>query len=571
MSILRYKNEQDEWVELPFLRGPQGPSGVDGKDGQNGIDGTNGKDGKDGVSVVGTAINALGELEVTYSTGDTVNLGKVVGTDGTNGKDGVNGADGDDGVGIAKTEIDAEGRLVVTYTDGTSKTLSKVVGADGKDGANGANGKDGADGIGISATTINANGELIITYTTGESSTLGKVVGADGKTPVKGTDYWTEADKAEMIREVSSSMVYVEPQQIHFTIAKSCVLSATGKFGTSSDHYRTDYIDLTGYDTIEFYGKCADTKYSLAFYDSSKAIMTDVCVVGAGSTLTTHTMAIPSGAAYAIGSAYVGSTGADATKYYVGVSSSTSNPVAESISKMKKSLYSFDGKKVMFFGDSITYDESMYVTNLLNSTGMVRVANFAINGATLNNYSDTEMNGSPAQDAEHNNTVPNQVQKLLNNVSSYDVPDIVIVSAGTNGGTTDADYEESQYASEDGTYIELDAVSLTKFSGAIRWIYEKLISCYPNAKIFFATPIQSYGGGSRTFAILSAKAECIRQNCERLSTPCIDAFRKSGIYGRYEVQSANGKYLKDGLHPNADGAVVLAKCYHRELANALID
>lgn len=76
MSILRYKNEQDEWIELPFLRGPQGPSG----------------------------------------------------------------ADGNDGVGIAKTEIDAEGRLVVTYTDGTSETLSKVVGTDGKDGANGTDG-----------------------------------------------------------------------------------------------------------------------------------------------------------------------------------------------------------------------------------------------------------------------------------------------------------------------------------------------------------------------------------------------------------------------------------------------
>lgn len=134
MSIFRYKNEQDEWVELPFLRGPQGPSGVDGKDGTNGTDGR----------------------------------------------------------GIAKTEIDAEGRLVVTYTDGTSETLSNVVGADGKDGDNGtdgkdgANGKDGADGIGISTTTINENGELIITYTTGESSTLGKVVGTDGKDGAQG-------------------------------------------------------------------------------------------------------------------------------------------------------------------------------------------------------------------------------------------------------------------------------------------------------------------------------------------------------------------------------------------------
>ena len=182
MSIFRYKNEQGEWVELPFLRGPQGPSGADGKDGKNGIDGTNGKDGKDGV-------------------------------------------------GIAKTEINAEGRLVVTYTDGTSETLSKVVGADGKDGANGADGKDGVngkngtDGIGISKTEISADGQLVITYTDNTTSNLGVVVGVDGKngtdgtngtngvdgyTPIKGTDYFTEADKQELVQLVLESLPSAE-------------------------------------------------------------------------------------------------------------------------------------------------------------------------------------------------------------------------------------------------------------------------------------------------------------------------------------------------------------------------
>lgn len=235
------------------------------------------------------------------------------------------------------------------------------------------------------------------------------------------------------------------------------------------------------------------------------------------------------------------------------------------------SMVTFKGKKVMFFGDSITHDETMYVANLLESTGMERVANFALNGARLANYSDTQMNGTPVEGDSHDNTVPNQVLKLLNSVSIYDVPDIVIVSAATNGGHSEEGYDESQYTDSNDAYISLDAVDLTKFSGAMRWIYEKLISCYPNTKVFFATPIQSALGGARRYSVLSTKSECIRQNCERLSTPCIDAFRKSGIYGRYEVSSANGKYLKDGLHPNADGAIVLAKCYHRELANALID
>ena len=30
--------------------------------------------------------------------------------------------------------------------------------------------------------------------------------GADGKTPVKGTDYWTEADKAEIVSDVLAAL-----------------------------------------------------------------------------------------------------------------------------------------------------------------------------------------------------------------------------------------------------------------------------------------------------------------------------------------------------------------------------
>lgn len=48
-------------------------------------------------------------------------------------------------------------------------------GKDGRDGIDGRNGVDGKDGI-------------------------------DGKTPVKGTDYFTEADKAEMVQAVISAL-----------------------------------------------------------------------------------------------------------------------------------------------------------------------------------------------------------------------------------------------------------------------------------------------------------------------------------------------------------------------------
>lgn len=161
MSIFRYKNEQDEWFELPFLRGPQGPSGVDGKD---------------GVSIATTTINEDGKLVINYSDGTSDTLGKVVGEngkDGTNGLNGENGQDGVDGVGVTRTEINAEGELVITYSNGISEILGTVVGADGQ---NGSDGKDGTD----------------------------------GHTPRKGTDYFTEDDKQELVQLVLESLPSAE-------------------------------------------------------------------------------------------------------------------------------------------------------------------------------------------------------------------------------------------------------------------------------------------------------------------------------------------------------------------------
>lgn len=58
-------------------------------------------------------------------------------------------------------------------------------GKDGKDGEPGKDGSDGKDGAPGAA-------------------------GKDGKTPVKGTDYWTEADKAEIVEDVLAALPAAE-------------------------------------------------------------------------------------------------------------------------------------------------------------------------------------------------------------------------------------------------------------------------------------------------------------------------------------------------------------------------
>ena len=103
-----------------------------------------------------------------------------------------------------------------TYADFTPKQLAALrgpAGADGKDGKDGQPGADGKDGVSV---THSWNGTVLsITSAAGTSSSELKgekgdsgADGADGYTPVKGTDYFTEADKQE-IAEVASALVEV--------------------------------------------------------------------------------------------------------------------------------------------------------------------------------------------------------------------------------------------------------------------------------------------------------------------------------------------------------------------------
>lgn len=93
------------------------------------------------------------------------------GASGAPGKDGANGSPGADGI---TPHIGDNGNWYLGATD-TGKPSRGVAGAKGSDGANG---KDGAQGE----------------------------KGADGKTPVKGTDYWTAADKAEIVKDTLATL-----------------------------------------------------------------------------------------------------------------------------------------------------------------------------------------------------------------------------------------------------------------------------------------------------------------------------------------------------------------------------
>ena len=97
---------------------------------------------------------------------------------------------------------------MLSAADGKLQYNGSDVGLKGDKGADGANGKDGTNGI---TPTIGTNGNWYLgTTDTGKPSRGEKGdkgdTGADGKTPVKGTDYWTSEDKAEIVNDTLAAL-----------------------------------------------------------------------------------------------------------------------------------------------------------------------------------------------------------------------------------------------------------------------------------------------------------------------------------------------------------------------------
>ena len=124
------------------------------------------------------------------------------------GEKGDPGTPGKDGHGPVVTATKS-GKATTISVDGTAIATVED-GADGKPGAAGAPGKDGHSPV-VTATksgkttTISVDGAAIATVEDGAKGAPG-APGAAGHTPVKGTDYWTEADKQEIVNSVIAAL-----------------------------------------------------------------------------------------------------------------------------------------------------------------------------------------------------------------------------------------------------------------------------------------------------------------------------------------------------------------------------
>lgn len=172
-------------ANMPEVEGVniKGPKGDEGKTPVKGVDYF---DGKDGTSVTVQSVSESsadgGINTVTFSDGKAVSI--------------KNGGKGSDGFSPVVSVQDVSGGHKVTITDRDgAKTFDVMDGKDGKDG--------------ISTTHSWSGTTLTITSASGTSSAnLIGPAGDDGKTPVKGTDYFTAADKSEMVTQVKNSLGY---------------------------------------------------------------------------------------------------------------------------------------------------------------------------------------------------------------------------------------------------------------------------------------------------------------------------------------------------------------------------
>ena len=200
----------------PGETGPQGPTGPQGETGPQGPTGPAGDNGAPGANGVTPTIGTNGN----WYLGETDTGKPSRGEKGDKGDKGPQGEQGETGgTGAAGTtftpSVAADGTLSWTNDGGkTNPDSVNIKGPQGNPGEKGNPGETGANGANGVTPTIGENGNWYLgTTDTGKPSRGEKgdkgapgAQGPAGATPVKGTDYFTAADKTALVQDVLAAL-----------------------------------------------------------------------------------------------------------------------------------------------------------------------------------------------------------------------------------------------------------------------------------------------------------------------------------------------------------------------------
>ena len=170
-----------------------------------------------------------------------------------------------------------------------------ATGEPGKDGADGAAGKDGVsvthswNGTTLTVTSASGTSSADLKGEKGETGAAGKD-GADGYTPVKGVDYYTEADKAEMVKNVTE--VCVSKNQGPANAGKILVVGTDGNLTLTDMPEGGSSGDVTGVldesNNILLSGALADGTYTLK-YENEDGSYTEIGTLEVGAVKPAYT------------------------------------------------------------------------------------------------------------------------------------------------------------------------------------------------------------------------------------------------------------------------------------------
>lgn len=136
----------------------------------------------------------------------------------------------------------------------------------------------------------------------------------------------------------------------------------------------------------------------------------------------------------------------------------------------------------------------------------------------------------------------------------------IVVSIGINSlNVADNDYETTMAK-------PFNTLDITKVMDAMRINFHRIVEAFPNAVLFYGTPMQAIKSGAANEQLTQRKViNQFKLMAQTFNFKIIDAFEEVGIIRDFEVKDAPGRYLTDGLHPNAAGKEKQGKYYANQI------
>lgn len=341
-------------------------------------------------------------------------------------------------------------------------------------------------------------------------------------------------------------------------------------YSTNSEWEYTDFYKIDRDTIIECLLRCNSKVLSVAFYDIDKILISGFSTPGNELTKVFYYRNIPENAVY--------------VRFSRNASTDYSDIGYVKIVNRKANRNSVTGLKFACFGDSITADDKCKTGTILSKMlGTELVGNFAVGNATCSDYyNKTDGNittDTPNMEYDEKTGLPlmvdcnvlsNQIKRCLafttnvgenvtfthpiagaitldSNVwtgtgSADNKPDIIYIAIGCNDGSLNNLVVDNTDEILAQTYAELDRCG---FASSLRWAIETLVSAYPKAQIFVASPL-IVRENKKPYAKMMERRDIIEKICRYESVHFIDSFSESG----FSNLIAYGIGSSDGTHPN---------------------